>query len=390
MVEMGAEVIKVELAPGGDQTRGLPFLRNGRTSYYIQQNRGKKSVCINPKDPRAVDAIKRLVESCDVMVESFSPGAISRLGFGWDVVHALNPRLIMTSVSAFGQTGPLAKVPGFDYMAASYAGVISMIGEPDGAPYFYMLGIGDVMTGVHATAATCAALYHREKTSRGVQVEVSLLDSYFHCHEVNVACHSASDGAINPTRCGRHHWAVAPLGIYKCKEGYLFVAVLPAQWPGFCTGLGMPELTTDPRFVDNVARLENLDALTAIIEERLGRWTNAIEAATELGEHFHVPVAPVLSVAEAMRHPHLIEREVVRTVSDPVFGDVQLPGMPLRFAGYPRHQPFTAAYLGQHNVEVLTQYGGFSAAEVRALEGEGALITKPDLEAAPASASSSA
>jgi crotonobetainyl-CoA:carnitine CoA-transferase CaiB-like acyl-CoA transferase len=255
-----------------------------------------------------------------------------------------------------------------------------MIGEPDGAPYFYMLGIGDVMTGVHAAAAVNAALYHREKTGLGVQIEVSLLDSYFHCHEVNVACHSASEGAINPTRCGRHHWAVSPLGIYKCKEGYLFVAVLPAQWLGFCTGLGLPELATDPRFIDNVARLENSAALNAIIEERLERWDSAIEAATELGERFHVPVAPVLSVAEAMRHPHLIEREVVRTVTDPVFGDVQVPGFPLRFAGYPRHQPLTAAYLGQHNVEVLTQYGGFSSAEVEALERDGALVTKPDLE----------
>ena len=291
------------------------------------------------------------------MVESFSPGCISRMGFGWDVVHALNPRLIMASVSAFGQSGPLAKVPGFDYMAASYAGVISMIGEPDGPPYFYMLGIGDVMTGVHATAAISSALYHREKTGRGVQIEVSLLDSYFHCHEVNVACHSASEGAINPTRCGRHHWAVAPLGIYKCNEGYLFVAALPAQWPAFCTGLGVPELITDPRFVDNVARLENGDALNAIIEQRLARWTNALEAADGTGRALSCAGGPgaVGGGGDAPSAPNRA-RGGAHSQRSGVRGRAGARDAAalcwLSAPSAPDHP-----YLGQHNVEVLTQYG---------------------------------
>ena len=143
MAEMGAEVIKVELAPNGEASRSLPYLRNGRSGYYIQQNRGKKSIAIDRKDPRSIELVKKVLEKCDVLVENFAPGAIARLGFAWDVVHALNPRLIMGSISAFGQSGPLSSLPGYDYIGAAYAGVLSMIGEPDGPPYFYLLGIGD-------------------------------------------------------------------------------------------------------------------------------------------------------------------------------------------------------------------------------------------------------
>jgi crotonobetainyl-CoA:carnitine CoA-transferase CaiB-like acyl-CoA transferase len=380
MAEMGAEVIKVELAPNGEQSRGLPYFRNGRSGYYIQQNRGKKSIAIDRKNPRSIELVKKVLESCDVLVENFAPGVIDRLGFSWEEVHALNPRLIMGSISAFGQTGPLSKLPGYDYIGAAYAGVLSMIGEPDGPPYFYMLGIGDVMTGTHLLAAINAALYYREKTGEGQYVEASLLDSYFHCHEVNVQAHTASNGEIKPHRSGAHHYAVAPLGIFKCTEGYVVLAVLQNQWPNFCAALGDPGIADDPRFVDNVARVENREALSALVEKALGRYATAIEAAEDWGFNHHIPIAPVLSIEQAVNHPHLIERETIRTVDDPVFGSYQVPGMPLRFSAAPRHPELHAAYMGQHNVDVFSQYAGVSKAEVRELEASGALVTKPDLD----------
>ena len=379
MAEMGAEVIKVELAPNGEASRSLPYLRNGRSGYYIQQNRGKKSIAIDRKDPRSIELVKKVLEKCDVLVENFAPGAIARLGFAWDVVHALNPRLIMGSISAFGQSGPLSSLPGYDYIGAAYAGVLSMIGEPDGPPYFYMLGIGDVMTGTHLLAAINGALYYREKTGRGQYVDASLLDSYFHCHEVNVQAHTASGGEIKPHRSGAHHYAVSPLGVFKCKEGYVIVAVLQNQWPNFCKALGKPELVNDPRFVDNAARVQNRGALNVLVEENLAQYPTAIEAAEDWGFNHHVPIAPILSVEQAVKHPHLVERETIRTVHDPVFGSYQVPGMPLRFSEGPRHPDLRAAYMGEHNVEVFSQYAGVSEAEVRKLEREGALIAKPDL-----------
>ena len=379
MAEMGAEVIKVELAPNGEASRALPYLRNGRSGYYIQQNRGKKSIGIDRKDPRSIELVHKVLEKCDVLVENFAPGAIGRLGFGWEVVHKLNPRLIMGSISAFGQTGPLSSLPGYDYIGAAYAGVLSMIGEPDGPPYFYMLGIGDVMTGTHLLAAINGALFYREKTGKGQFVEASLLDSYFHCHEVNVQAHTASGGEIKPHRSGAHHYAVSPLGVFKCKEGYVVMAVLQNQWTNFCKALGKPELVDDPRFRDNATRIEHRAVLNALIEENLAKYPTAIEAAEDWGFNHHVPIAPILSVEQAVKHPHLIERETIRTVHDPVFGSYQVPGMPLRFSEAPRHPELHAAYMGQHNVEVFTQYAGISAAEVRKLEQEGALVAKPDL-----------
>ncbi len=378
MAEMGAEVIKVELAPNGEASRALPYLRNGRSGYYIQQNRGKKSIAIDRKDPRSVELVMKVLEKCDVLVENFAPGAIARLGFGWETVHKVNPRLIMGSISAFGQTGPLASLPGYDYIGAAYAGVLSMIGEADGPPYFYMLGIGDVMTGTHLLAAINGALFYRERTGRGQYVEASLLDSYFHCHEVNVQAHTASGGEIKPFRCGAHHYAVSPLGVFKCKEGYVIIAVLPNQWPNFCKALGNPALVDDPRFVDGPARIANRDALNVLIEAALAKYSTAIEAAEDWGFNHHVPVAPILTVEQAVKHPHLVERETIRTVHDPVFGSYQVPGMPLRFSEGPRHPDLRAAYMGEHNVDVFTQYAGVSAADVRKLEQEGALVAKPD------------
>lgn len=379
MAEMGAEVIKVELAPNGEASRALPYLRNGRSGYYIQQNRGKKSIAIDRKDPRSIELVLKVLEKCDVLVENFAPGAIGRLGFGWDAVHKINPRLIMGSISAFGQTGPLATLPGYDYIGAAYAGVLSMIGEADGPPYFYMLGIGDVMTGTHLLAAINGALFYRERTGRGQYVEASLLDSYFHCHEVNVQAHTASGGEIKPFRCGAHHYAVSPLGVFKCKEGYVIIAVLPNQWPNFCKALGNAALVDDPRFVDGPARIANREALNTLIEAALTKYANAIEAAEDWGFNHHVPIAPILTVEQAVKHPHLVERETIRTVHDPVFGSYQVPGMPLRFSEGPRHPDLRAAYMGEHNVDVFTQYAGVSEAEVRKLEQEGALVAKRDL-----------
>ncbi|MGE0681381.1 MAG: CaiB/BaiF CoA transferase family protein [Candidatus Binatia bacterium] len=377
MAEMGAEIIKVEMAPNGEISRALPFLKNGRSGYFIQQNRGKKSLCVDVRHAKGQEIIKNLVKQVDVVVENFSPGTIGRLGFGYDVVKQLNPRVVMCSISALGQTGPLASIPGYDYIGQAYAGVTSMIGDPNGAPSFPMLGLGDVSTGVHAYAAIASALLYRERTGKGQYLDITLLDSYFHCHELNVQLYSGTQGAVQPTRSGSHHYAVSPAGLFKGKETYLFILCLEHQWAGLCRAMGKSELIDDPRFFTNVKRVEHQAEMVQIIEEWIVAQQSDDEAVRIL-QAGHVPVAPVLSIAEAINHPHLRERRTVRRITDRVLGELDIPGMPLRFSEFPEELPLQAPLLGEHNAEILRDYLAYTPEQIRQLESEGVL--KRDLE----------
>lgn len=367
-VEMGAEVIKVELMPAGDPVRLLPHRRNNRSGYYIQQNRGKKGVCVDIRNPKGLELIKGLIKECDVLLENFAPGAIGRLGLSYDVVKEINPEIIMCSISAFGQTGPLSTLPGFDYIAMAVSGVMDMIGDPEQPPYFPMLGIGDVSAGVHALAAINGALLYRHKTGKGQYIDISLLDSYFHAHEINVQAYSGSKGKIVPRRAGHHHYAAAPLGLFKCQDGFLFMVVMARQWAPLCKAMGREDLAENPDYDTNLKRVERKDEIVRIIEDWLSNYKR--DDALKLLEDMHIPVAPVLSVPEAMEHPHLIEREVVRTIEDRGYGELQIPGVPLRFSEFPEKLDLQAPYLGEHNREVFGNLLGLSDAELETFEQE--------------------
>lgn len=281
----------------------------------------------------------------------------------------------MCSISAFGQSGPLSELPGFDYIAMAVSGVMDMIGDPDQPPYFPMLGIGDVSAGVHALAAINAALLYRHKTGRGQYIDISLLDSYFHAHEINVQAYSGSKGKIQPRRSGHHHYAAAPLGLFKCRDGYLFMVVMARQWQPLCKAMGRDDLVDNPNYDTNLKRVERRLEIVAIIEDWLRDYDR--DEALRILQDMHVPVAPVLSVPEAMEHPHLIERQVVRTIHDRGYGDLQIPGIPLRFSEFPEPLDLQAPYLGEHNREVFTRLAGLTAAQVDALQAEGVLHAEP-------------
>lgn len=373
LTEMGAEVIKVELAPNGDFSRNFPAIRDGRSAYYVQQNRGKKSFCIDGKSPKGREILQALAAEVDVLVENFAPGAIARLGLGWEDVHARNPKLVMCSISAFGQSGPLSAQPGFDFIAQAYAGVTHMIGDPDGSPVLPMLGLGDVSTGAHAMGAICASLLHRERGGEGQYLDISILDAYFHCHEVNVEIYSATGGAVQPKRSGTQHPQICPTGVYRGKTGYVIImAFLDHHWTELCRVMGKPALATDPRYSTGPARMERRDEVVALIEGWLAG-TESDEAAIVALQMAHIPVAPVLSIAEAVAHPHLRARGTIRTIEDRFLGSFEVPGFPLRFSAFPERLPLEAPTLGEHNAEVLERYLGYPAERVRALESEGIL-----------------
>ena len=377
MAEMGAEIIKVEWAPHGDPIRGVGYLKNKRSAYYIQQNRGKRSLCLDFSKPESKEIIKELVPHVDVVLENFSPGAIARLGLDWETVQGLNPEVIMCSISAFGQTGPLAELPGFDYIAQAYSGVTSMIGEENGPACLPMLGLGDVNTGVHALAAINAALFHRGRGHGGQYLDISLLDSYFHCHEANVQMYSGSDGKIEPARSGQHHFAVSPLGLFNGHSTQIVIIAMATQWKNLCLAMEQPDLENDPRFKNLTERVKNRFELVKIIEDWLESMPSDEESIKVLEKH-RVPVAPMLSVPEAMNHPHLKERQTVRTVSDRTFGDVEIPGVPLRFSQFPDLLPLQAPFLGEQNQQLLSDTLGYSEDKIRALEASGVLSSRSD------------
>jgi crotonobetainyl-CoA:carnitine CoA-transferase CaiB-like acyl-CoA transferase len=373
MAEMGAEVIKVELAPGGDKTRLAPMQVNGRSGYYVQHNRGKKSLCVDPKIPEGLAILRALVAKVDVMVENFAPGVIGRMGLDWEMVKSINPRAVMCSVSAFGQTGPLATQPGFDTLGAAYAGITSMGGEADGPPYVPMAAIGDVSTGAHAMGAVACALLYRERSGRGQYLDLSLLDTYFHYHEASVQIYSLSKGAYKPTRTGLHNFYLAPVGVFKAHRGYIIIMCPMDHIFGFlCNAMGRPELVQDPRFIDNESRVKNFRALVGEIESWIAALPSDAAVLATMQEH-RVPCAPVLSVEEAINHPHLRQRGTIRKVHDRMLGEFELPGFALRFSDFPRPLELEAPFLGEHNAEVLGRYLGYTNEQVADLERRGVL-----------------
>ncbi len=377
MVEMGAEVIKVEIPPVGDMTYAFPLMRNKRSGFYIQQNRGKKSLFIDVKKPEGLAIIKALIKEVDVLVENFAPGAIGRMGLDYDTVSAINPGLVMCSISAFGQTGPLASRPGYDFIAQAMSGVTHVIGEPDRPPSLPGLGIGDVMTGVHGLGAIACALLYREKTGRGQHLDISLLDSYYHCHDLNVQLYSASNGGINPGRTGSHLGAGAPLGIFNGKDAGEYIAIAcptNRQWRQLCAAMDREDLARHPDFADNGDRVRNRNQVITLINDWIASHDTTAEALAKFDQH-RVPYAPVLDIGQTIEHPHHRARGTVRTIRDDEFGEFEVPGFPFRFSDFPDQLDLRAAHRGDHNSEVLRQYLNLSEAEIKALEDQGILVT---------------
>ncbi|MEN9726541.1 MAG: hypothetical protein RL434_907 [Pseudomonadota bacterium] len=369
MAEMGAEVIKVEHAPGGDPARGLPFMKDRRSGYFVQQNRGKQSLCLDLSKAESLDILRDLVRQCDVLVENYGPGVMARRGLDYAGAAALNPRIVMASISAFGRSGPLAHRTGYDWIAQAYAGFMHVTGPREGKPHPVGVGMADVGSGVHAFSAIGYALFHRERTGRGQYLDISMVDSLFHMHEVNVQAISLGNG-WQPGRMGSNHELVAPIGVFKGPEGYLVIMALQLQWPNLCQAMNRPDLEHDPRFAEPGPRAANQDALNPQIEAWLATFESDAAALARL-EEFRVPCAPVISPFDAPNHPYFEERGTLRTVQDPFLGDFVMPGFPLKFSEQPEVATLVAPILGEHNARVLGDLLGYPQARLDDLAAAG-------------------
>ncbi len=376
MAEMGAEVIKVELGPTGDPSRGLPIAEDGRSGYFIQQNRGKKSISLDLKKSESIEILRELIEKVDVVVENFGPGVMEKKNLSWSEVHEINPKVIMASVSAYGRESPLAHKTGFDWAAQAFSGLMHMNGERDGPPLPVGIGIADVGSGVHAFSAIGYALFHRERTGRGQWLDISMVDAMFHSHDLSLQGYSLTNGKFRPHRQGAHHELIAPFGTFKGPTGYIVILALQPQWKNVCVAIGRPDLEFDPRYSVANERGKRQKELIVIIEDWMATFSSNEDILTQLDEH-RVPTAPVLDPVDAINHPYFKERGMIREIEDPVMGKLVIPGFPLRFSDQPERLDLVAPTLGQHNGEIMGEFLGYSEDEIRKLEEKNILISAP-------------
>jgi crotonobetainyl-CoA:carnitine CoA-transferase CaiB-like acyl-CoA transferase len=364
LAEMGADVVKVELAPYGDRSRvqgvkakDAPENSAPHSTYFFQHNHSKRGIALDFKSERAREILRSMIGKADVLVENFSPGVMARAGMSYEDLKKLNPRLVMCSISFAGQSGDLSQKPGYDYIGQAYAGVTGMIGEAESSPAMVTMAIGDVSTGVSAALAIVTALFHRERTGEGQLVESTLLDTYFHMHEASIPRVSKLGKKYAQKRTGSQHPDGGPTGIFKCGDGqYITLMSLSHQWPQLVQALEMPELLNDPRFASASSRRNNNDLLKEVLEGWLASIGPREECLKRLEKH-RIPVAPVLNLSEVIELDHLKQRNTVRTAVDPMLGEFKVPGMPVRFSGWRGPSHLSAARLGEHNAEVLREYG---------------------------------
>ena len=373
MAEMGADIIKIEQAPAGDPSRNYAIINEkGRSGYFVQQNRGKKSLCINFDDPRGKDILLKLIGEADVFVENYGPGVLERRQLHWQALKETNPRLIMASISGFGKESSMSDRPAFDMIAQAFSGTMYMTGDPEGPPMPVGQSIADVMTGVHAVAAIGYALFHRERTGSGQFLDIAMVDSLFHSQELAVQGPSLTGMKWKPKRSGHLSRINSPLGAFKGPQEWIVIQCMEAQWPRFVEAIGQPELLHDERFADLKGRMKNRDALNDIIQ----KWMQSFEHDQQILDiltEARVPSGPVLAPYDAIGHPYFESRGAVQQIHDPLLGDLHIPGDPLRFSDFPDPLDLTAPTLGQHNLTIL-QSLGLSEEEINQLINDEVII----------------
>ena len=363
--DLGADVVKIERPGPGDDLRawGPPWTADGESAYFVAVNRNKRSVALDLKaaDGRAV--FERLVAEADVVVENFRAGTLDGLGLGWDALRAINPRLVLVSLTAYGSHGPYRDLPGYDIVVQAMGGLMSVTGEPDGRPMRVGVAIVDVLSGLYLVIAVQAALRERDRTGEGQRVELSLLDVEL-ASLVNVV-HNQLIAGQAPKRLGNAHPSIVPYEVFASADGHLAIAVATEdQWRRFCGVIGSPELADDPRFATNRDRVAARAELMALLEARLAErptttWIDALRAAD-------VPCGPVNTVGAILDDPQVTGSGLIRTLEREA-GPVPVIGSPLRFASGPL--PASAPpRLGEHTDELLREAGLNEAAIARRRE----------------------
>ena len=372
LADQGAEVIKIEEPDGGDPMRGMgpPFLPDGESAYFLSINRNKKSVVVDLTAEGGRRVFHDLVAQADVVWENFRPGIMARLGSDYAALSALNPRLVMCSISAYGQDGPYRDWPAFDLALQAMGGAMSITGERDGTPVRMGLPMGDLAGGMFGAFAVAGALFRRARTGRGAHIDLSLLDS-----QVSLLSYLAqyfwADGTV-PRPLGSAHASVVPYQALATRDGHLIVAVFAEKfWAVFCRAVERPEWAADPRFATNRDRVANRDALVPLVERLFAErttaeWLARLQAAG-------VPATPIQTVDRVLSDPQIRHRRMVVDVEHPRHGTLPTLGTPIKVDGAMDLDVTPAPRLGQHTDEILTGVLKYSGECVAALRQQGVI-----------------
>jgi formyl-CoA transferase/CoA:oxalate CoA-transferase len=373
LADLGAEVIKIEDPGGGDPMRamGPPFLGpDHESAYFLSINRNKKSVALDLEAPEGQAIFHDLCRVSDVVWENFRPGVMARLGCAPETLRQLNPRLVVCSISAFGQDGPYREWPAFDLALQAMGGAMSLTGEAGRPPARMGLPIGDLAGGMFGALAVASALFRRAQTGEGTHFDLSLLDCQVSLLTY-VAQYFWADGRV-PGRVGSGHASVVPYQAFPTQDGHVVVAVFAEKfWAGFCRAIERPDLAADPRFDSNPKRVERRDELVPVLEAVFPARTTA-EWLVRL-QREGVPVAPINTVDRVVSDPQVRLREMVVDLEHPTLGTLSTLGTPVRAAGSPPFRPAPPRALGEDTASVLRELLGYQPERIDALRQRGVI-----------------
>jgi crotonobetainyl-CoA:carnitine CoA-transferase CaiB-like acyl-CoA transferase len=370
LADMGADVIKVEKLPGGDDTRSYsePQVK-GESAAFMILNRNKRGMAVNLKTPGGLEVVKKLLATADVVTENYRKGTLEKLGLGYEVMRELNPRLVYCAISGYGRTGPYADKGGFDLIAQGVSGIMSVTGEPGGPPVKSGTPIADINAGIFAALGIVSALFARNATGRGQMVDTSLMEAGIQQMYWQSAIYFAT--GVNPGPSGSAHILTAPYQAFPTADGWINVGgANQSNWERIVKAIGMPELAADERFRTNTDRMRNLQALVPILGAALKKQPSAHWVA--VFEAQGVPVGPVNKTSDMAADPQVLAREMVIEVDHPKAGRVKAIGHPVKFSETRAESKRPAPLLGQHTREVLADLG-YDDARIDELAREGAI-----------------
>jgi CoA:oxalate CoA-transferase len=355
--DLGAEVIKIESPEGGDPARkNFPHI-NGKSSYFLSVNRGKKSVTVNLRNPRGREIVLELAKRCDVIVENFRPGVLDRLSLGYSAIEKVNPKIIYAACSGFGQNSPYAHRPAYDVIVQGMGGTLSITGEAEGHPARVGFSIGDIGGGIFMAIGILSALHGREKNGKGQMVEISMLDCQIAFLENAFARFFATGEIAKPI--GTRHPVHTPFQAFPTKDGFIVLAAAHEQWwQKLCQVLDRPDLLRDDRFKDDKSRTQNHAQLEVLLSEiTRGRTTEDWVVTMEQND---IPCGPVNTVAQVASDPHTVARNMIIQVKDSKDRSFRVVNSPIKLSENPIHIERASPDLGEHTDEVLAEILGLS------------------------------